>query len=193
VLIIIAIINVWLTLTKKDIGELKEKLIKIDSDLSRIDPLIRDEFGRSRDESQKAFRENREELNSSFKFLGDNLTKTVTDLSSAQKSQFEIFSKQLKDFNDLQKQKFDDLVNRQESIKRETEEKLKEIRETVEGKLKSIQDENNKKLEEMRKTVDEKLQETVEKRFNESFIKTMIISFYCYQLIQNSQLKIIRD
>jgi DNA recombination protein RmuC len=169
VLIIIAIINVWLTLTKKDIGELKEKLIKIDSDLSRIDPLIRDEFGRSRDESQKAFRENREELNSSFKFLGDNLTKTVTDLSSAQKSQFEIFSKQLKDFNDLQKQKFDDLVNRQESIKRETEEKLKEIRETVEGKLKSIQDENNKKLEEMRKTVDEKLQETVEKRFNESF------------------------
>jgi chromosome segregation ATPase len=69
VLIIIAIINVWLTLTKKDIGELKEKLIKIDSDLSRIDPLIRDEFGRSRDESQKAFRENREELNSSFKNL----------------------------------------------------------------------------------------------------------------------------
>jgi len=216
VLIIIVIINIWLTLTKKDtvnIEELKEKLIKIDSDLSRIDPLIRDEFGRSRNESQKAFKENREELNNSFKLLGDNLTKTVTDLSYAQKNQFEIFSKQLgelvklfdekmksiqeqldksakenrveltnslksfedkftqnvKDFNDLQNQKFNELVNRQESIKREIEEKLKEIRETVEEKLKSIQDDNNKKLEEMRKTVDEKLQETVEKRFNESF------------------------
>lgn len=32
-----------------------------------------------------------------------------------------------------------------------------------------MQDDNTKKLEEMRKTVDEKLQETVEKRFNESF------------------------
>ncbi len=216
VLIVLVIVNIWLTLTKKlnpNIDELKEKLIKIDSDLSRIDPLIRDEFSQSRNENQQSFKENREELNNSFKFLGDNLTKTVTDLSTAQKNLFEIFSKQLgelvksfdnemknmqerfeksakenrveltnslksfeekftqnvKDFNELQKQKFDDLVSRQENIKKEIEEKLKEIRETVEGKLKSIQDDNNKKLDEMRKTVDEKLQETVEKRFNESF------------------------
>ena len=46
---------------------------------------------------------------------------------------------------------------------------MREIRETVERQLKSIGDDNAKRLEEMRKTVDEKLQESVEKRFNESF------------------------
>ena len=215
-LIVLAIINIWLTVTRKVTDNSEEfisKLIKIDSDLSRLDPLIRDEFGRSREESQKSFKDNREELNNSFKLLGESLTKTVTDLSNAQKNQFETFSKQfadllksfdektknlqeqleksakenrteqtnslksfedkfsqnVKEFNDLQKQKFEDLANRQENIKKETETKLKEIRETIEVKLKSLQDDNNKKLEEMRKTVDEKLQETVEKRFNESF------------------------
>lgn len=154
VLISLVIFNIVLTLTKKmtvNNDELKEKIIKVDSDLSRVDPLIRDEFSRNRGESQKSLKENREELTNALKSFGDQFTLNV------------------KDFNDLQKQKFDDLVNRQESIKKDTEEKLKEIRETVEGKLKSIQEDNNTKLEEMRKTVDEKLQETVEKRFTESF------------------------
>jgi DNA recombination protein RmuC len=83
--------------------------------------------------------------------LGDTLTKTVAELSNAQKGQFETFS------------------NRQEQIKKDSELNLKEIRETVEKKLQTLQEENSKKLDEMRKVVDEKLQETVEKRFNESF------------------------
>lgn len=215
-ILILAIINIILIRTQKkttDNEDIKEKLIKIDSDLNKIDPIIRDEFFRSRDENRKSFQSNREELNNSFKTLSDTLTKTVTDLSLAQKNQFEIFSNQLqelvksfddktknlqeqlertskenrneistslksfeekfsqnvKDFNDLQRQKFDDLINRQEQIKKETEEKLKDIRETMEKKLQTMQENNNVKLDEMRKTVDEKLQETVEKRFNESF------------------------
>ena len=154
VLIIIVIINILITLKKKSNGndeEINAKLIKLDANLSRIDLILRDEFGRSREENQKSFRDNREELNNSLKSFEEKFTQNV------------------KDFNDLQRQKFDDLVNRQEGVKKEIEEKLKEIRETVENKLKGIQDDNNKKLEEMRKTVDEKLQETVEKRFNESF------------------------
>ncbi|GHU93474.1 DNA recombination protein RmuC [Deltaproteobacteria bacterium] len=85
------------------------------------------------------------------------------------KSFEEKFTFSVKEFNNLQKQKFDELVSKQENIKKDTELKLKEIRDTVENKLKTLQDENVKKLEEMRKTVDEKLQETVEKRFTESF------------------------
>lgn len=216
VLIILAIVNIWLTLSKKNSEtdeNFKTELIKIEAELSRIDPLIRDEFARNREENQKNSLGNRQELNNSFKFLVDNLTQSVSGLSNAQKNQFELFSGQLSDlikssdqkikmlqeqfesaakenrtelaqslksfedafsqnvknFNELQRQKFDDLVGRQESIKKDTENKLKEIRETVEGKLKNIQEDNNKKLEEMRKTVDEKLQESVEKRFNESF------------------------
>lgn len=278
-LLIATIINIWLSSRKKTDNDnredLKPFLINLEKSLSKIDSLIREEFGRNREENQKAFKDNREELSNSFKLLSDNLTKTVSELSNAQKNQFEIFSQQLnsltktfdekiknlisqsenaakenrselntsfkllgetltktvtelsnaqknqfesysnrlaelsksfdektknlqeqleksakenraeqsnslksfedkftlnvKDFNELQKQKFDDLVNRQDTVKKETETKLKEIRETIEGKLTSLQEDNSKKLEEMRKTVDEKLQESVEKRFNESF------------------------
>jgi DNA recombination protein RmuC len=41
--------------------------------LTKIDPLLRDEFARNRDENQKSFKDNREELNNSFKNLGDTL------------------------------------------------------------------------------------------------------------------------
>ena len=84
---------------------------RADAVISRLDPLVREEFARSREESQKSLRDNREELSAS----------------------------------------------------------MKEIRETIERRLKIIGDDNAKRLEEMRKTVDEKLQESVEKRFNESF------------------------
>ena len=39
----------------------------------------------------------------------------------------------------------------------------------MDQRVKSLQDDNSKKLEEMRLTVDEKLQQSVNKRFNESF------------------------
>ena len=146
VLIITIIINIYLTFKKKGNNneEVLTKLVKMDADIARIDPLIRDEFGRNRNETLSAFRENREELSKSFKLLGETLSKTVTDLSVAQKNQFESYSNRLS-------------------------QNVKEMRETVEGKLTSIQEDNNKKLEEMRKTVDEKLQESINKRFNESF------------------------
>lgn len=176
ILIIIGVIIICLIILKKTPDhseELRDKLVKIDSELVRVDLLIRDEFGRNREENQKSFKENREELNNSFKTLGDTLSKTVSELSTVQanslKSFEDRFTQNVKDFNELQKQKFEDLITRQENSRKETETKLKEIRETVEGQLKSIQEDNNRKLEEMRKTVDEKLQDTVEKRFNESF------------------------
>ena len=49
------------------------------------------------------------------------------------------------------------------------EEKLENIRKTVEVNLLSMQKDNNEKLEKMRVTVDEKLQGTLEKRLGESF------------------------
>jgi DNA recombination protein RmuC len=118
------IVNIIIALLKKPASNREEldKLTKMDEHIVRLDPLIRDEFGRARNDNQIAFRENREELSSSFKSFEDKLDK-----------------------------------------------KLKEIRETVERKLTNIQEDNNKKLEEMRKTVDEKLQDSINKRFNESF------------------------
>jgi len=174
-LTIIAIVNLVVTLTKKPASnqEVLDKLAKLDANVARIEPLIRDESGRTRNDNELAFRNNREELNNSFKSLQEQLEKSAKDSRTEQtnslKSFEDKFTQNVKDFNELQKQKFDDLVNKQENIKKETEVKLKEIRETVESKLANIQEDNNKKLEEMRKTVDEKLQESINKRFNESF------------------------
>lgn len=49
------------------------------------------------------------------------------------------------------------------------EQKLSEVRATLETKLKDIETQNAAKLEEMRKTVDEKLHATLEQRLGESF------------------------
>ena len=74
------------------------------------------------------------------------------------KSFEEKFSLNVRDFNDLQRQKLDSMMQQ-----------LDKIRETIESRLKMLQDENTKKLDEMRATVDEKLQTTLEKRLSESF------------------------
>lgn len=94
VLIIIGGINIFLARTQKagaDRGEWA-RVAKLEADLARLDSLMRDEFGRSRTENQSAFQGNREELNNSFKLLGENLTRTIADLSNAQKNQFDTYS-----------------------------------------------------------------------------------------------------
>ena len=90
-------------------------------------------------------------------------------MTSSLKSFEEKSAANTKDFNDLQRNKFNDLLQKQEQTKTDTENKLDKIRETVEKKLQILQEDNHKKLEEMRATVDEKLQRTLEKRFNDSF------------------------
>ncbi|MDR2130495.1 MAG: DNA recombination protein RmuC [Odoribacteraceae bacterium] len=214
-LLVAAIMNIRLS-SRKTTGrdeEATRALARVEESLARVDSLVREEFGRNREENRGAFKENREELGHSFKLLGENLAKTVSDLAGAQKNQFDAYSSRLaelarsfdektgnlqqqlersakenraeqgnslksfeenftrnvKEFNELQKQKFTELANRQDAINKEIETRLKEIRETIEGQLSKLQEDNNKKLEEMRKTVDEKLQESVERRFNESF------------------------
>ncbi|MDR1055832.1 MAG: DNA recombination protein RmuC [Prevotellaceae bacterium] len=100
----------------------------------------------------------------------DNSTReSRTELGNSLKNFQESFTNNVRDFNELQKQKFNELLQKQSELNTITETRLNSIRETVEGRLKSLQDENIKKLDEMRATVDEKLQSTVEKRFNESF------------------------
>lgn len=53
--------------------------------------------------------------------------------------------------------------------RREIAENFGQIGKTVDARVKNLQEDNSAKLEQMRQTVDEKLQESVEKRFNESF------------------------
>lgn len=127
--------------------------------------------------SLKANEEKTDKLLISFdqktKDLNDKLTSSAKENREEQvkslKSFEDKFTQNVKEFNELQKQKFVELIIKQEQLKSDTEIKLEKIRETVELKLQTLQEENGKKLEEMRNTVDEKLQATVEKRFDASF------------------------
>lgn len=159
-------------------------LKRTNNDDSKIDILMRAEFSLNREETNRNFKDSRQELSTTLtNFSKSNEEKSHslnelllnsskdnrTEMTTALKSFEEKFTQNVKDFNELQRQKFNDLSIKQEQIKNDTETKLDRIRETVEQKLKSLQEDNAKKLEEMRNTVDEKLQTTLEKRFNDSF------------------------
>lgn len=61
-------------------------------------------------------------------------------------------------------------LNRQFSeVSMQNEQKLENIRKTMEARIAFLTSENNKHLDEMRHTVDEKLQKTLESRISESF------------------------
>lgn len=149
-LFILAVAILWLTVLggkKGDPEEIKERLLRMESDLAKM---INDlawmvsALDKLDPTLREEFRSNRQESQTSFKETRQELNGSFRLLSNA-------------------------LTTLLDQANRESGDKLKDIRETVEKKLLTIQEENNRKLDEMRKVVDEKLQETVEKRFNESF------------------------
>lgn len=176
IVILLLLLNIWLVSREKkhsEITALEREIVRISADLARIDPLLRNEFSKNREETQRNAKENRAELSNSFKNLSDSLQNAFKDtkdeLSRSLKSFEDRFSQNVKDFNELQRQKFDDLLNKQHQIKNENETKLEKIKEAVETNLQRLQEQNSRKLDEMRATVDEKLQSTLEKRFTDSF------------------------
>lgn len=68
-----------------------------------------------------------------------------------------------------QKFQLQQMENRLKTFSMENEQKLENIRSTVEKKLTYMQEDNNKQLENIRITVDEKLQNTLENKLNKSF------------------------
>ncbi|MDR2765686.1 MAG: DNA recombination protein RmuC [Tannerella sp.] len=89
-----------------------------------MDSLIREEFGRNREESRNSFKGNREELGNSFKLLSNNLTKTVSDLSNAQKNQFDVFSQQLNNLVKTFDEKIENLISQLENAAKDNRSEL---------------------------------------------------------------------
>ena len=71
--------------------------------------------------------------------------------------------------SESQNDKMTQLEERFKTFSLENEQKLDNIRGTVEKRLTYMQEDNNRKLDEMRKTVDEKLQKTLEDKMTQSF------------------------
>ncbi len=176
IILTLLIINLVVTLLKQKNTTnqtAQQDLHKINAELTKIDPLMRNEFARNREEILKSAKDARQELNNTLNTASEQLLRLTkenrTELSANFKSFEDKFTANSKAADDLQRQHFNDLFFKQEQIKTTTELKLDKIRETVENRLLTLQQDNNKKLEEMRHTVDEKLQSTLEKRFNDSF------------------------
>lgn len=110
-------------------GELRENRTELSTILERMSQRIEEKLRQINEASITEARANREEQ-----------AKSMTQFQEA-------FSSNVKEFKDLQKQKFDDMALRQDELIKTTE----------------------LKLEKMRETVDEKLHKTLEDRLGQSF------------------------
>ncbi len=97
------------------------KITELQSSLNRIESNLKEDFRINREENANITKDNRTELNNTL----------VASLKGFQDS----FEKNVKSFNDLQREKFGQLEEKQNKLVSDTEKKLESIRVTVEEKL----------------------------------------------------------
>lgn len=156
IVLLISVLGVLLfknkaTASSNQLNEIWLAIQKYNEALERSEKLLKDEFQRNRLESNQSAKENREEMSKSLLLFEQR------------------FGENIKDLNELLRQKFSDFSTQQTQLNKQTTEGLKDIRTTIENQLKEVREDNTKQLTEMRHTVDEKLQTTLEKRLGESF------------------------
>lgn len=155
ILTLVAIIAVGITIVLKknsyDTSKQDTILQQLANTLSEMKNLLREENALLRREYNDGARTAREELAGALKNTNDSLLRQLQVLSEMNKGQS------------------DSLVGQLTKMIQLNEQKLEQVRETVEGRLRHMQADNELKLEQMRATVDEKLHATLEKRLGESF------------------------
>jgi len=135
----------------ESLSQLENRLASLEKNQDNTLQVIRGDVSSLRMESSSEARQGREELNHTVKSFEDSLLVRMNEIAMLQKTELTIFAEQL---NRL-------IVS--------NEQKLDNMRQTMEQKMKELQDDNNQKLEQMRQTVDEKLHASLEKRLGESF------------------------
>ena len=154
VLVLVAIVLIIVLIRRKPediITKLQENFVELRARQARLEPVIKDEIARNRQETARSAQQARHELGISLKSSSDSLQQRLAENIHLQKDQLDSFSKQLM------------------AMTRLNEQKIEAMRKTMETQLQTLQADNTKKLEQMRATVDEKLQSTLEKRLGESF------------------------
>ena len=149
--ILAAVLFLLIILVRRQEIKSQDFFATLEKQEERTERMVRDEFGRNRQESAGSSRLAREEIGSTLKFTSDSQLKQLREVAGMQKDQLDSFSKQLLEMTKL------------------NEEKLETMRNTVETQLRTLQEDNSRKLEQMRAVVDEKLQSTLEKRLADSF------------------------
>lgn len=130
---------------------LESQMAQLEKHLERQERLFQEEFARNREENNTNSRQGRDEMSKALQRFNDSQITQMSEIATLQRSQLDIFSKQL------------------HNLSQTNEQKLEHMRKTVEERLQLIQQDNAQKLELMRITVDEKLTNTLEQRLGESF------------------------
>jgi DNA recombination protein RmuC len=152
-LVVVVLFNIYLLfkLRSLDFSTFVNNLTLLEKNIERVERTIREEVSKIRDDSLNLNKIMREELTKGLFDFMKEVRAQISETSSMQKNQFEIFTKQLG------------------ILVQTIEQRLDRINNTVENRLKLLQDDTNKKLEDMRAVVDNRLHETLEKRLGESF------------------------
>ncbi len=179
-IVVVALMLVLLRKGTRSDPALFTRLDAFDKAQERTEHTVRDEVARSREESGKTAREQRQELTESFTTFGDAVVQRMTDAAVMQKGQLDAFSGQLATFAKASGERLDAV--RSESAtgsKQLREEVIASLRgiseaitktmaeianlqknqlETMSAAIAKLSESNEKKLEAVRKTVEEKLQ-----------------------------------
>ena len=180
-LVLVLLSILWLVLRRADPRPMQalrdELLAAVRAEMQHLERELRDEVARSATGT-------RTELASTLASLQQTLLTQQGDVARTQNEQIDGFRTQLAATQQLQAdtlgrageqqamslQRFAETLTEQlRALSQSNDQRMAEVRTTVELKLAAIQADNEKKLEQMRATVDEKLHATLEQRLGESF------------------------
>ena len=122
-----------------------------ENSIAYMEKALSAQLQRSMQDNLAQFSLQRDEIGAQMARMAQMLSGDVGRMSEAQQGSLKAMGMQLVEMVRLNQQKLD------------------EMRKTLETSLKSMSEDNAKRLEEMRRTVDEKLQTTLESRLNQSF------------------------
>lgn len=127
---------------------------------------VRNDSMRQFAEVEKDMREMRQDIGNEIKSsraeMNQNLQVSMSALG-------ELLVNTQKASAENQDKRLSELKMQLSNMNMENEQKLENIRQTMEKKIAALTEDNNKQLEQMRMTVDEKLQKTLEDRISKSF------------------------
>jgi DNA recombination protein RmuC len=177
---VILLLMLWRRASQSGFETLTARLEAFERTQERIDRTARDEGAKSRDEMNKAAREQRLELTEIVKNFGDSVTQRIIEVATLQKGQLEIFSDQLSTFAKASGERLDavrsDAAGGAKQLREEVVATLSSISETMTTTLRNLAevqktqletmtseigklaDSNGTKLEAVRVTVEGKLQ-----------------------------------
>ncbi|MDR3601085.1 MAG: DNA recombination protein RmuC [Desulfosporosinus sp.] len=154
ILVVMAIILLIILLTRSShtpFAQFESKFTSLERALERNERLVNGEIALNREETSTNARQVRAELNQSVHSFNESVLTRMAEIATLQRNQLDIFAAQLG------------------SLTKTNDQKLEQLRKTVEERLLLLQQDNSQKLDQMRATVDEKLKATLEHRLGESF------------------------